>query len=161
MQTRRPAERIRPRWHIVAIHERGAELVESALVISLLLTLLIGIVWMARAYNMYETISHAAREGARFAVAPSCVSCGNTYPTDAEVLAEINRALAASSLDTSLVTPNPIPVQRNVVLNPGSTPPETGVVIAFSYPLQLVVPFTSVHLTSITISTQVQMREEK
>ncbi len=49
--------------------ERGAELVEMAFVLPLLLTLLIGVFWAARAYNIYETITRAAREGARVAVA--------------------------------------------------------------------------------------------
>src|SRR5260370_8971396 len=62
--------------------EHGAELVEMAFVLPLLLTLLIGVFWAARAYNIYETITRAAREGARVAVAPSCSACGNAVPSD-------------------------------------------------------------------------------
>jgi Flp pilus assembly protein TadG len=139
----------------------GSILLEAAFIVSLLLTLLIGIFWIGRGYNTYQTITRAAREGARFAVAPSCATCGNAYPSDAEVQAVINASLAASSLDPGEVTPNPVPVQRGVVLNPGSNPQETGVVIAFTYPFEIFLPFTSVGLSTLTLATQVQMREEK
>src|SRR5690348_3478710 len=58
--------------------ENGAELTEAALVLPILLTLLLGIFWMGRAYMVYETITRAAREGARYEVLPSCSSCGNS-----------------------------------------------------------------------------------
>ena len=136
-------------------------LLEAAFVVSLLLTLLIGIFWLGRGYNTYQTITRAAREAARFAIAPSCATCGNAYPTDAEVRNRITTALQASSLDPARVSPNPIPIQRGVVLNPGSTPADTGVVITFNYPFQIFLPFTSVGLSTVTMTTRVQMREEK
>ena len=138
----------------------GAELVEAGIVLPLLVLLLIGVVSMARAYNVAETITRAAREGARFAVAPSCASCGNVYPTDDEVRAVVNASLTASALDPTLVQPNPITVQRNVVLNSGSVPEEVGIVISFDYPFQFLLPFTSLNWTTISLSTQVQMRQE-
>ncbi|HJY86800.1 MAG TPA: TadE/TadG family type IV pilus assembly protein [Candidatus Acidoferrales bacterium] len=151
----------RPRQ--VAAEERGAEIVEFAIVAPLLLTLIIGIVWLGRAYNVYQTITRAAREGARFAVAPSCSSCGNTFPTDAEIKNVINGALTASSLDPSQVNP-PITIARNQVLNPSdpSSSQVSGVVISFGYPFQFVIPFTSLTGTKgkITINTKVQMRQE-
>ena len=134
---------------------------EGALVITILLTLLIGIIWIARGYNVSQTMNRAAREGARFAVLPSCATCGNAFPADTAVQAVIDAALLADSLDPALVSPNPVSVQRNVVLNPGSIPLETGVVINFSYPFDLYLPFTPVQLTTLTLTTNVQMREER
>src|SRR5260370_29718891 len=61
--------------------EHGTELVEMAFVLPLLLTLLIGIFSRSRAYNIYETITRAAREGARVTVAPTCATCVNVSPT--------------------------------------------------------------------------------
>src|SRR5258708_34567542 len=55
--------------------ERGAELVEMAFALPILLTLLLGIIWFARAYNIYETMTRAAREGARVAAGPACSAC--------------------------------------------------------------------------------------
>ncbi len=49
---------------------RGSTLVESALTLLLLLTLVFGIIEFGRAFNVYQTMTNAAREGARFAVAP-------------------------------------------------------------------------------------------
>ena len=141
--------------------QRGSEVLEAALVVTILLTLLIGIFWIARGYNMYQTMRRAAREGARFAVAPSCATCGNAYPTDDEVRDVIAAALQADALDPLLVTPDPIVIQRDVVLNPGSYVEETGVVINFSYPVQIYLPFTPVELTTLTLTANVQMREEK
>ena len=141
--------------------QRGVELVEAALVLPLLLMLLIGMVSMGRAYNVYETITRAAREGARFAVAPSCATCGNTFPSDSEVVSVVNGALSASQIDPSQVSPA-ITITRNQVLNPAdpSTVRVSGVVVRFGYPFQFVIPFTSLNLSTITISTSVQMRQE-
>jgi hypothetical protein len=141
--------------------ERGQELVEAALVITVFLSLLIGIFWIARGYNVYQTMRRAAREGARFAVAPSCAMCGNAYPSDTEVRAVIANALQADALDPSLVSPDPIPIDRDVVLNPGSYIEERGVVINFSYPYEIYFPFTPVEVTTITLNASVQMREER
>ena len=47
---------------------RGQALVEFALVVPILLLLLLGIVDFARAWNVYEVLTDAAREGAREAV---------------------------------------------------------------------------------------------
>ncbi len=155
-----PSKSVRLRWRTRLASEQGAEIVEAAVVITVFLTLLIGVFWLARGYNVAETITRAAREGARFAVTPTCATCGNTYPTDAEVQSVINASLLASSVDPAQVQPNPITIQRGVVLNPGETPLERGVVIGFNYPFQFQIPFTSLNMTTILLSTSVQMREE-
>lgn len=145
----------------------GAEIVEMAFVLPLLLTLLIGIFWAARAYNVYESITRAAREGARVAVAPSCSVCGNAVPSVANVENAVLNSLTASSIDTTQVA---IPAcggnlsakicyQRDVQLNT-STPKEFGVVVGLTYPFQFAVPFTSIGVAAINITTTVQMREE-
>lgn len=147
--------------------ERGAEVVEMAFVLPLLLTLLVGIFWAARAYNVYESITRAAREGARVAVAPSCSVCGNAVPSVSNVENAVLNSLTASSIDTTQITiPSctgnlsaKICYQRDVQLNT-STPKEFGVVVGLTYPFQFAVPFTSVGVSAINITTTVQMREE-
>lgn len=54
--------------HGSARSERGQALVEFAIVLPLLLLLLLGIVDFARAWNVFEVLTDAAREGARVAV---------------------------------------------------------------------------------------------
>jgi len=150
--------------------DRGAEVFEFALVGPLLLTLLIGIFWMGRGYNVYQTITRAAREGARYAVLPSCASCGNTYvdtyssgsclsnPTNI-FTNYVSPALSASSLDPSQVLNY---CQKAAVLDPNSdaSVQQCGVVISFQYPVRLAIPFTSVSASTINIQTNVQMRME-
>jgi hypothetical protein len=141
--------------------ERGAELVEFAVLAPLLVMLLVGMIWFGRAYNTTQTLTRAAREGARFAIAPCCASCcdpSNPYPTDAEVRARIDTALLASSLDPGQV--QGYSMLRQQPLNPGSAQVDRGVVISFTYPFRFVLPFTPLHLTTITLSVRVQMREE-
>lgn len=50
--------------------QRGANLVEAAFVLPVLLLLFFGIVELGRGYQMYQTMTNAAREGARLSVAP-------------------------------------------------------------------------------------------
>ncbi len=139
--------------------DRGAELVEAALVLPLLLTLLVGVLWIGRAYNVYETMTRAAREGARALVLTNCASCGNALYSAASVQTNyVNPALASASLDPAQVTAYS---STYVWLDPSASPPQQcGVAISFRYPFQLLIPFTSLNFTSVSISTQVQMRME-
>ncbi len=147
--------------------EHGAELVEMAFVLPLLLTLLIGVFWAARAYNIYETITRAAREGARVAVAPSCSTCGNAVPSVTNVENAVLNSLAASSIDTTKIQipscggnlSSTICYQRDIQLNT-STPTELGVSVSLRYPFQFSLPFTSLNMSTVNITTAVQMREE-
>ena len=59
--------------------ERGANLIEFALSITLLLVILGGVVDVGRAFHSYVTITNAAREGARH---------GSKYPRDDENIRE-------------------------------------------------------------------------
>ena len=145
-------------WRTRLGGQKGAELVEAAFVISLLLMLLIGITWMARAYNTHETLTRAAREGARLAVTPSCATCGNTYLADDQIRNAVEQVLTSSSLDPSQMSG--FTITRGVVLNPGSLPEERGVVVSFSYPFRFLMPFTTLNLSTLNLFAQVQMREE-
>lgn len=65
--------------------QRSQALIEFALVSPVLLLLLFGVVDIGRAIFYYDTLSHAAREGARTAVRAS-----NQLPTNADVLATVS-----------------------------------------------------------------------
>jgi len=64
-------------------------LIEFALISPVLLLLLFGIIDIGRAVFYYDTLGHAAREGARTAVQAS-----NQLPTNADVLATVTSQLA-------------------------------------------------------------------
>jgi len=93
----------------------GSEIAEAALVIPIFFMIMLGIYWFGRAFNVYATINHAAREGARVATAPNCATCTgptntscstgiNCLPTPDSIADQVNQALNASSLDPTQVT---------------------------------------------------------
>jgi TadE-like protein len=89
--------------------QRSQALIEFALVSPVLLLLLFGVIDIGRAIFYYDTVSHAAREGARIAVRAS-----NQLPTNADVLNTVNSQL--------LGTPVTAPCPQGPVT--AATPPE-------------------------------------
>lgn len=83
---------------------RGTELAEAAVVLPLLFVVLIAIFWFGQAFRIYGTITHAAREGARAAVAPACATCNATTPAQNAVTAVTN-AMTAAHLNTAQLVP--------------------------------------------------------
>ena len=65
--------------------ERGATIVEAALVLPILFMFLLAILEFGRAYNEYQVLTNAAREAARYAVAP--LEGTNTLPSNAASIA--------------------------------------------------------------------------
>lgn len=51
--------------------ERGSALIESAITMPILLLLMVGIFEVGRAYETWQVLSNAAREGARISVTPN------------------------------------------------------------------------------------------
>lgn len=51
--------------------ERGSAMVETAITIPILLVLMVGIFEVGRAYETWQVLTNAAREGARMSVTPS------------------------------------------------------------------------------------------
>lgn len=146
--------------------ERGSEIVEFAFVVTLLVTLLLAVVTLARAYNVYQSITRAAREGARMAVLPDCVACGNCYldPSSGVTVANslvfanyISPALRAADLDPAAVSNYSETVGW---LDAGDTEEQCGVRISFQYLYHLDLPFVSGSLTTVEIPASVQMRLE-
>jgi len=149
----------------MATGDSGAEILEFAIVFPILLSLLIGIVWIGRAYNIYSTITRAAREGARYAVLPSSVAAGNA-PPDAlsnSCATKTNTytnyvlpVLAADNLDAKSVQGY---CQKADWLE-NTYPKQCGVIISFSYRVKLSIPFTTLNATTIDIPARAQMRLE-
>jgi Flp pilus assembly protein TadG len=73
--------------------QRSQALIEFALVSPVLLLLLFGIVDIGRAIFYYDTLNHAAREGARTAVRAS-----NQLPTNADVLSTVSAQMAGTTV---------------------------------------------------------------
>jgi Flp pilus assembly protein TadG len=76
--------------------QRGANLVEAALVLPLLILLTFGIIELGHAYSVYQTITNGAREGARYSVAPAPGT--STLPADTDVKAHVCNYLQAGAV---------------------------------------------------------------
>ena len=87
--------RSRPRRR-TRLGEAGQALVETAIALPILLALLVGIFEFARAYNVQQVITNAAREGAREGVLPST--------TQAVAVARTNARLADAGIVSATVT---------------------------------------------------------
>ncbi|MBI5085064.1 MAG: pilus assembly protein [Acidobacteria bacterium] len=79
--------------------QRGSSMLEMALVISMFLALVFGIIDMSRAVWAYNTVAHLAGEGARYAMVRGSAS-GATATTDtvAAYVKGLSVGLPASSL---------------------------------------------------------------
>jgi len=86
-------------WRSLARSTRGAEIAETAMILPLLFMVIIAIFWFGQAFRLYGTITHAAREGARAAVAPICATCGTTNDPSQNAYNAISSALVAANLD--------------------------------------------------------------
>ena len=159
----------------------GAEIAEMAMVLPIMFTILLGIFWFGRAYNVYATIARAAQEGATVAATSTCGSCGNGTASTAQIAGAVTGALQASKLDPSQVMTNPIStanacsaslnythdtqgnidIYRNVQLNPGSSgPAQCGVIVTFRYPYQFYLPFTSLNSQRINMTAAAERQME-
>jgi len=80
---------------------RGSEVAEAALVLPLMFMILLGIFWFGQAFRIYGTLTHAAREGARAAVAPACSTCASLTSAQSAQNAynAVQNALLAAKLD--------------------------------------------------------------
>jgi Flp pilus assembly protein TadG len=81
--------------------DRGAALVEAALVLPILLLLTFGIWTTARAWNVNNTLQHAAREAARFG---ATIEPWDPATSPGATIAVSDADLTASSVDPASVT---------------------------------------------------------
>ena len=82
--------------------ERGVTVLEGAIFTIAFFMLVLGVIELGRFLSMRQVLTNAAREGARFAVAP--LTQTNTLPNESEVVAKVNGFLAAASITGATVT---------------------------------------------------------
>ena len=78
--------------------EKGQNLVEFAIVVVLLLSLVLGICEFGRIWMTYQVVTNAAREGARLAALPV------GFTNAAAVTAKVNAYLASANLNAGAAT---------------------------------------------------------
>jgi Flp pilus assembly protein TadG len=160
----------------------GAEIAEAAAVLPLLFMVLIGIFWFGQAFRIYGTITRAAQEGARAAVAPQCTTCAAINPPPLNAFNAISNVLNAANLDPKNLNPGTPPaaiscngsptscdatepkicVQTNIRLSDPATggTGACGVAVSFQYPYQFWLPFASLNQQRIQIPAAARVREE-
>lgn len=156
--------------------ERGSEIVEFAFVLTALSALILAIISFARAYNVYQTITRAAREGAHMGALPTSIYDGDTYtdgtttyttPTSPVFTDYIAPALRAANLSVAACTSssemNCIADYKETIgwMAPsGTTDNQCGISISFEYPYPLAIPFLGHGLGILPLKTSVQAFRE-
>lgn len=113
--------------------QRGAETVEAALVTTVFLMVLMGIMDFGRLVWMYGTLTHATREAARYAMAHGSES--SQPASSADIAAVVNSQAIGLDSSSIVVTPAWSPDNR-----PGST-----VTVTVQYNFSpLPVPYTKI-----------------
>jgi len=104
--------------------ERGAQLVEFALVLPLLLLVVLAIAEFGFIFQRYEVVTNAAREGARIAVLPGY--------TTADVQDRVNNYLDAGRVPAAGRTPAAV-ANVPLLLPGGTTVPTRQVTVTYTY----------------------------
>ncbi len=164
---------------------RGAQLVEFALVLPVLLALLIGLLDFGTAFNLRQKLNNAAREGARLGAAQGMADITQTNPLSVQVTRDavvtyLNQAAVDTSFIGSTMTPAGgftwtyyssgtygLKIERAVAIpaTGGGTIPGTRVTLNYPYNwsfgfnriIQLLVPSAS-YPTTISIPTDATMQ---
>jgi Flp pilus assembly protein TadG len=79
--------------------QSGAEIIEFALTLPLLLLVVLGIIEFGFLFQQYEVVTNAAREGARIATLPTYST--NASATQANVTARVNQYLSSAGLSAA------------------------------------------------------------
>lgn len=140
--------------------ERGAELIEFALVFPLLLLLVLGMVDFGFLFQRYEVLTNAAREGARIGVLPSY--------TDADIRARVCSYIQGSGLAVTGTCPTPtnptiVPSDTTVSIAGGGTVSAKRVVITYTNSYLFIGPIASMfggNFSQVPITTVAVMRKE-
>jgi Flp pilus assembly protein TadG len=111
--------------------ERGAALLEMALTLPLLLLVCVGILEFGRAYQTWQVLTNAAREGARIAVLPGM--------TDDAVRSRVKEYMTAGQLPKANDTVVTINIDRNQTVSIGGTNTASASQITVNYPFDFVV----------------------
>ncbi len=135
--------------------EKGAQLVEFALVLPLLLLVILAIAEFGFIFQRYEVLTNAAREGARIAVLPG-------YST-ADVQSRVSTYLAAGRVPTTGSNPTVAVTNEAVVVPGGTTITMKRVTVNYSYTymfLNAIAGWFGSSYTTTALSAVSEMRVE-
>ena len=118
---------MRTQWMRLRRDQRGTALIEMAFTLPLLLLISVGIIEFGRAFQTWQIVTNAAREGARVAVLPGY--------SDSMVTSRVQQYIQVGVLGPATPT---IAIQRNVSVSYG-TGTATGSKVTVSYPYKFMV----------------------
>ena len=140
--------------------EQGQALLETAMTLPLLLIVSVGIFEFGRAYQTWQVLTNAAREGARLSVLPSADASA--------VQTRVRSYLTSGQLDTASVAAASITVDASATIDIGAGATATASVVTIGYPFQFIVlqPVARLLVSGstlgapMTITTSAKMRNE-
>ena len=124
-------------------------MVEAAITIPLLLVLMVGIFEVGRAYQTWQVLTNAAREGARMAVTPSGTAANTT--------ALIRQFMADGQLSNSATAS--VSVNRQASINVNGNPVSASLVTV-DYPFNFIMlqPVVRLVVSGATVGGPITMR---
>lgn len=135
------------------VSEKGAELIEFALVFPMLLLVMLGIIDFGFLFQRYEVVTNAAREGARVAVLPGYAA--------ADVQARVSQYLTSAGLTAAPVTTVIAPAAVNIG---GACMTVSGATVAYPHTYLFLGPIVSLlggnNLANKTLTVTARMRYE-
>ena len=136
--------------------ERGTALIETAMTLPLLLLVSVGIFEFGRAFQTWQILTNAAREGARLAVMPGS--------TDATVQARVQSYLTSGQLtNTPAIAVNPT---STVDIGGGATANSSVVTVSYPFKFMVLQPVASLLVSgatygsAFTLTASAEMRNE-
>jgi Flp pilus assembly protein TadG len=128
--------------------DRGAALLEMAFTLPMLLLISVGILEFGRAFQTWQIVTNAAREGARVAVLPGI--------DDSMVTARVQQYIQAGVLDAG-VTPT-VTIQRNVTVSYGTgTASASKVVVSYPFHFMVLHDVATLIASNTTLGTDFTM----
>jgi Flp pilus assembly protein TadG len=156
----RIAHRRSPQRASATFCQRGSGLVEQALVLTILLTVMFGIIDFGRALYTYHFVSEAAREATRWA---SVRSTTTLLPSGAATSGNVQTFVANVSgmgLDSAKITANTnwiAPPRAIPACTPPANRPGCVVQVQVQYAFQFNLPFLPPSTTTYTMSSTSEM----
>ena len=132
--------------------ERGAELIEFAIVLPILMLLVAGIVDFGMMFRTFEVVTNAAREGARVGVLPG-------YEQAIDVENRVNAYLAAAGLNNA----NQVTAPNVTVATSAGTFTARQVTVVYNYQFLVlggITPLFGGSIGSINLTARSVMRTE-
>jgi Flp pilus assembly protein TadG len=160
-----PEKRSVQRRRVVGRHrEGGAALVEFALVVTLFLMMIFGVIEFGIDYSNYIAVRNGEREGARLAVvndinnAPSCQVDGSTYtpPATPATTTDAAKALICKTKSRIGLDASKVKVEIVAGANPGDS-----VEICASYPVSTITGLVAPFVSGKQLVARVTMRLEQ